>query len=90
MCVGPVRLLKTGEEVADHVWLTLTLSLQRLKLNPGDVLAFDATVTAYWKGYFFPKRGIEERRIDYKLVVPSAFAVLRKGGRTKQLTDNGI
>ena len=39
-----------GQFVAGHVWMNLTRALQNLQLRPGDWVAFDARVTAYWRG----------------------------------------
>lgn len=77
VCLGPVVRVATGSVVTDHVWLKVSLSVARLHLQPGDTVSFDATVTAYWKGYFYPSRGIDERRLDYKLLMPAAFVVRR-------------
>lgn len=40
-----------GNAVADHLWFTVRLRLERLDLQPGDVIRFKATPEAYSKGY---------------------------------------
>ena len=58
-----------GTPVADHLWVPLTHTLARLGLVPEDVLAFDACVAVYRKGY---QDGHKTRDMpvtwDYKLL----------------------
>lgn len=42
---------KHGIQRSDHLWFNLTKELDRLPLEEGDVLSFDARVTEYIKGY---------------------------------------
>jgi hypothetical protein len=45
--------------------------LDKLKLNEGDIIRFDARVTRYWKGYVH--RDEDNRELDYRLSFPSKF-----------------
>lgn len=62
-----------GQPVCDHLWLNLTLQLERLGLEPGDIVQFDARVKAYTKGYFGRRTDGWEKPIetDYKLSHPT-------------------
>ena len=59
-----------GEEMCDHVWLNLTLQVERLGLKPGDRIEFDARVKPYKKGYY------DNRQVDYRLSNPTNFTKL--------------
>jgi signal peptidase I len=59
-----------GREMCDHLWLNLTPTVERLALQPGDVIEFDARVRPYVKGYY------TDRRRDYKLNNPTNFLKL--------------
>lgn len=62
-----IKRLDTDELVADHVWLPLSISLSQLNLTPGKIIDFNAKIESYKKGYVNLKRGIDNRKIDYKL-----------------------
>lgn len=62
------------EDLCDHIWLNYTKRFQELgSLYPGDVVAFDARVGPYLKGYG------EEKEVDYRLTRPSRVALVRRG-----------
>jgi hypothetical protein len=69
-----------GEEMCDHLWLNLTLQVQRLDLQPGDRIEFDARVRPYTKGYY------DNRQRDYRLSNPTNFTKLG----THDAHGNGI
>ena len=58
---------EAGQPACDHLWFNLTKEFAALKLEPGDVVKFDARIKAYWKGYG-PR---EEQSRDYKLSHPT-------------------
>lgn len=60
----------TGATVTDHIWFTVGITLDRLALNPGDYVEFDARVTVYRKGLYHDE-------FDFRLSRPTAFAVTR-------------
>jgi hypothetical protein len=61
----------TREEITDHLWFTVGKQLDKLNLNEGDIIRFDARVTRYWKGYVH--RDEDNRELDYRLSFPSKF-----------------
>jgi len=55
-----------GVVVTDHLWFNWTKGFQGLGLLcPGDVVAFDARVETYWKGYLGDEHDVQEK--DYHL-----------------------
>ena len=71
---------RRGEEMCDHVWLNLTLQVERLNLKPGDRIEFDARVKPYRKGYY------DNRQVDYRLSNPTNFVKLG----THDASGNGL
>jgi hypothetical protein len=69
-----VIIADSGEMATDHVWLSARNILGTIQ--PGSIVEFDARVRPYEKGYFNPRKGINNRRIDYELVYPTALNVL--------------
>ncbi len=55
---------KTGKIITDHLWFNFTKAFEKAKLEPGDLIRFEARVDSYSKGY-------EKDIIDYKLSRPS-------------------
>jgi hypothetical protein len=53
----------SGKPVADHLWFTMGKQFEQLELTVGDVVRFNARVTAYEKGY---KGRQDEDDYDYK------------------------
>ncbi len=60
-----------GRVVADHIWLAETAAFQELKLVKGDVVAFDARVKKYRKGYVNTRIQVNRRKEDFKLSHPT-------------------
>ena len=59
-----------GEHLTDHIWMNWTKGFGALDpWYPGDVVAFDARVGPYVKGY--AGRGEDNRVIDYRLTRPT-------------------
>ncbi len=46
-----IRILETGTLATDHLWFTCGKTFDRLRLNAGDQIAFNARVGQYEKGY---------------------------------------
>jgi hypothetical protein len=46
-----VCLVSTGATLCDHLWFTCGKQFERLNLEPGDRVEFDARVDSYVKGY---------------------------------------
>jgi hypothetical protein len=68
LLLANIALVETGEVVTDHLWFTVRKTLDKLGLEPGSVVRFDARVTIYRKGY-------EKDQLDYKLSRPTNFSV---------------
>ena len=61
-----------GIRVCDHLWFRLTLAFARLRLQPGDVVQFDARVKEYIKGYRGYREDVDKPvERDYKLSHPT-------------------
>lgn len=71
-----------GQHVTDHLWFNHTKGFRALgMLYPGDIIAFDARVRPYAKGYV--SRDEDRREIDYKLSHPTKLVILGKAARRK-------
>ena len=68
--------LESGKVVADHVWFNYTKSFQRLTLEEGVQLTFDARIKKYVKGYVNSRYGLNERKKDYRLSHPTNVKVI--------------
>lgn len=81
LMVTDVKIEKTNENVADHVWLTC--GKWSLGLSPGDRFSFEARVQRYEKGYkgFYGRGEDIPIQDDYRLVNPSKVKILKKGGK---------
>jgi hypothetical protein len=65
--------------VSDHLWFNFTKQFERLgELKEGDIVAFDARVKPYVKGYVNFREEIDNRELDYKLSHPTKVMVLTK------------
>lgn len=73
----PTLMLKdvtdsTGNIVTDHLWFMLGRQLAALDLQVGDVISFQARVTAYEKGYKGYRDDVYKPiEIDYRLSNPT-------------------
>lgn len=66
-----------GNKVADHLWFNFTKGFRKLGLlEGGEVIEFCARVKRYDKGYVNRRRGISERKTDYKLSYPTKFRII--------------
>ena len=69
----------TGKVVTDHLWFAKTKGFDALgPLKNGDIIAFEARVTSYRKGYANRKIRVNERSVDYKLSRPTKLSVITK------------
>lgn len=68
--------LVSGEMVTDHLWMNLTKGFRELgSIYPGDIVAFDARVDYYYKGY----EGEDmPQELDYKLSRPTKVTLLKR------------
>jgi hypothetical protein len=63
--------VETSAIVADHVWFSFTKGFEKIKLEEGSVLEFEARIKEYSKGYVNKRYGINNRKKDYKLSHPT-------------------
>ena len=74
-----IKLETENEIITDHLWFNLGKQFSELNLKEGDIIAFDARVGKYKKGYygdvdyFFMKNGYfpPAPTVDYKLERPT-------------------
>jgi hypothetical protein len=68
--------IETNTRVTDHVWFSLTKAFEKLALEPGKRLAFEARIKQYKKGYVNRKYNISNRQLDYKLSHPTRITII--------------
>jgi len=68
--------LETNSRVADHVWFNYTKAFEKLLLEPGVRVEFDARVKIYKKGYVNAKYKIDNRSFDFRLSHPTGVKLL--------------
>ena len=73
--------LSANSIIADHVWFNFTKGFERLALNPGTIVTFDARVKEYHKGYVNRRYGIDNRKKDYRLSHPTNVSILTTNER---------
>ena len=67
-----------GKIVADHLWFNLTKGFEKIgEMNEGIIIAFEARVKPYTKGYVNHREGIDDRQTDYRLSHPTKFSVIK-------------
>jgi hypothetical protein len=76
-----------GNVVCDHIWFTITKEFERLDLQEGDRVSFEARVKHYWKGYKGRREDDDLPPItkDYKLSHPKNISVYKTGGKQLNL-----
>ena len=77
VCLQDIKTIQ-GEEATDHLWFNHTKGFRALGLlYPGDIIAFDARVGSYLKGYTRDEH--EYQKVDYHLTRPTKLVVLGRG-----------
>ncbi len=71
-----IRDVSSGKLVTDHAWFHLTKGFERLNLNPGVQVIFDARIKEYRKGYVNRRYGIDNRKKDYRLSHPTNVSIV--------------
>ena len=66
---------ETQERLADHVWFSYTKGFEKIKLDEGTVIEFEARIKQYQKGYVNPKLGMKKRTVDFKLSHPTKITI---------------
>lgn len=67
----------TDAKVTDHIWFSFTKGFEKIKLEPGVKIEFQARVKAYSKGYVNPLLGKKKRSTDFKLSHPTKISVIK-------------
>lgn len=70
--------IKENKIVAHHVWFAYTKNFQKLSLQQGVCVEFEARIKKYTKGYVNSRHKIDSRTMDYKLSHPTKIC-LRRG-----------
>lgn len=68
-----------GETVADHQWFRINEGFENLQLQNGDIIEFNADVSAYVKGYLGKNKQLKKERcvrLDYQLINLSNIKVI--------------
>jgi len=67
--------LETQKIVADHIWFTYSKGFQKLRLEEGCYLSFEARVKRYVKGYVNRQYKMDSRKEDFKLSHPTKISL---------------
>lgn len=70
-----VKDLESNEMVTDHIWFTYTKGFEKIHLQEGTLLEFEARVKEYKKGYVNKAYKINHSKTDYKLSHPTKIKV---------------
>jgi len=74
--------------ITDHIWFNLTKEFDNIRLEPGDLISFDARIVEYYKGYKGYKEDLQMMKPiekDYRLSHPRNIKKLkRRKKKTKQ------
>jgi len=71
------------QHITEHLWFNHTKGFKTLgTLYPGDVIAFDARVRPYMKGYIGDEWDTQD--VDYKLSHPTKLEILTQGPRIEE------
>jgi hypothetical protein len=68
--------LESGEVVSDHLWFAYTAGFEKIKLEEGASVEFEARIKEYAKGYVNKKYGINNRKKDFKLSHPTRIKIV--------------
>ena len=64
--------------VADHVWFTFSKVFEDAGIREGDLIAFDARIKSYKKGYVNSARNMRKRKTDFKLSHPTKIEIIER------------
>ena len=68
--------LETKTVATDHLWFAYTKGFQKLTLQPGALIEFEARVKEYVKGYVNKSYRINQQQTDYKLSHPTKIKLI--------------
>lgn len=69
--------VETRLVVADHIWFSYTKGFQKVNLQEGVLVEFEARTKKYKKGYVNRKWKVNDQREDYKLSNPTKIKIVR-------------
>ena len=91
LCLTDVKTVPSGETVTDHLWFNETKEFQSLgPLYPEDIIAFDARVRPYEKGYVNNRDEVDMRETDYKLSYPTHVAIVEHSKQCWECRERGV
>jgi hypothetical protein len=80
MLLKNVRLSADGNGITvDHLWVTVGKTIATLDPGEGDILAFNAWIRKYEKGYVNNRHWIDETEIDIGITRLSALEQVKRG-----------
>lgn len=68
---------ETLAPVTGHLWFAFTRGFEKLKLEEGVIVEFDARIKEYTKGYVNRRYSIDNSRKDFKLSHPTRICIVR-------------
>jgi len=74
-----IKDLESNEVVTDHVWFTYTKGFEKINLQEGAIIEFEARIKEYQKGYVNTAYKINRSKTDYKLSHPTKIRCIEKG-----------
>lgn len=63
--------VETNTVVTDHLWFSFTKAFEKIKLEEGVIISFEARVKSYKKGYVNKAIGVNNKKNDFKLSHPT-------------------
>lgn len=76
-----IKCVADNKAYCDHVWFSMTKPFEKIELQEGDTVQFDARVKEYYKGYKGYREELQEERPiekDYKLSHPTKVMLVRR------------
>lgn len=70
---------ESNAKVAEHLWFSYTRNFEKITLEEGAVVEFEARIRAYTKGYINKRYKIDRSSKDYKLSHPTKIKVIAAG-----------
>jgi hypothetical protein len=70
--------ISDNQRVADHVWFTFTKTFEDADVRVGDIIAFDARIKRYTKGYVSKGLKMNKQTMDFKLSHPTKVEIVER------------
>jgi hypothetical protein len=68
--------VETNTILTDHIWFSYTKGFEKVNLQPGTVVEFEARIKVYTKGYLNRTRRMDNRKTDYRLSHPTRISIV--------------